>query len=273
MQVTSSFEHQGIKGFRFGYHPLLKPKLFVNVYFVDGLLIDTGQRHMRRAVLNSVKDLNVAQIYLTHHHEDHTGNVQTLKDYFSVKVYGSKLCRQLMLSPPKISLVQKVVWGDRPAFEEIEVKSDVIQTPHFNFQIIPAPGHAPDMTVLHEPDQGWLFSADLYLNSYISYFLESESMAEQIGSIKKILQLDFGPLFCAHNPKLKNGKQSLQKKLQFLEDFFGQASDLHAKGYPIQEIFKKMSLKENHEVNFLSRGKLSRMNMLKSVLKDVNNKK
>lgn len=269
MQSVDSFNHQGVKGFRFGYHPILQPKLFVNVYFIDGLLIDTGQIHMQQAVLNCVKPLNVQQIYLTHHHEDHTGNAPTLKEYFSVKVFASPQCQQLMLAPPGISFIQKVIWGDRPAFDGIAVKTDFIETPHFKFQIIPVLGHAPDMTVLYEPNQGWLFSADLYVKSHISYFLYSESIAAQIKSIKQILQLDFGPMFCSHNPKLKNGRQALQKKLQFLEDFFGQVSDLHDKGYSIKEIFKKMGLIENYQLNFLSGGQLSQWNMVKSVIRDI----
>lgn len=269
MQSVDSFEHQGVKGFRFGYHPILRPKLFVNVYFVDGLLIDTGQKHMRKAVLNTIKPLHIQQTYLTHHHEDHTGNIKAIKQEFSVPVYSSALCKELMLRPPKISFIQKVIWGDRPAFDEMEVKKDFIETPNFRFQIIPALGHAPDMTVLYEPDQGWLFSADLYVKSHIGYFLHTESMAQQIDSIKKILELDFGPMFCAHNPKLNNGKQALQKKLQFLEDFFGQVSELHARGCTLKEIFKKMALKENYEVKFLSAGQLSQMNMIKSVIRDI----
>lgn len=273
MQAVNRFEYQGVKGFRFGYHPIFKPKLFVNVYFIDGLLIDTGQRHMQKAVLDSIASLDLKQIYLTHHHEDHTGNVQVLKDHFLAKVYGSQLCQQLMLAPPSISFIQKVVWGDRPAFDEMEVKTGFIETPHFKFQIIPVFGHAPDMTVLYEPKQGWLFSADLYVKSHIGYYIDSESMAKQIQSIRKILQLDFGPMFCAHNPKLENGKPSLQRKLQFLEDFFGKASTLHAKGCTIQEIFKRMSLRENYQVKFLSGGTLSQWNMVQSVIRDIENAK
>lgn len=269
MQLVEKFEHQGVKGFRFGYHPFFKPKLFVHIYFIDGLLIDTGQRRMQKSVLSHIAPLKVEQIYLTHHHEDHTGNVQALKDLFSVKVYGSRLCRQLMLAPPGISFIQKVVWGDRPAFEDIEVKTDYLQTDQFKFRIIATPGHATDMTVLYEPDQGWLFSADLYVHSRIGYFLKSESMAQQIESIKKVLQLDFGPMFCAHNPKITDGKDHLAKKLQFLEDFYGQVSGLYSKGYSIKEIFNKMSLKEYHQVKWLSGGQLSQWNMVQSVIRDV----
>ena len=65
MRIMEGFEHQGVKGFKFGYHPLFKPNLFVNIYYIDGLLIDTGQRHMQKVVLNSLQPLEIKQIYLT----------------------------------------------------------------------------------------------------------------------------------------------------------------------------------------------------------------
>ncbi|MEL7425543.1 MAG: hypothetical protein AAFN81_21310 [Bacteroidota bacterium] len=43
MKVSGRFTHEGIQGFSFGYHPFTRPKMIAHLYFVDGLLIDTGQ--------------------------------------------------------------------------------------------------------------------------------------------------------------------------------------------------------------------------------------
>ena len=125
------------------------------------------------------------------------------------------------------------------------------------------------MVVLHEPSQGWLFSSDLYLNAYISYFLFSERMLQQIQSLEKVLKLDFDTLFCGHNPQLKNGKAALAKKLNFLTAFYEQVQHWHEKGYDPQAIFKAMKLKENYTIQLMSHGWLSKINMVKSVLRDL----
>jgi len=75
------------------------------------------------------------------------------------------------------------------------------------------------MVGLYEPNKRWLFSADLYVNSYFAYFLRNENIYQQIESIKKLLALDFDAIICSHNPQLANGKLQLEKKLKFLEDF------------------------------------------------------
>lgn len=268
MQVIDGFEHKGVKAFKFGYHPFSTPRMFVHVYWVDGLLIDTAQRNVRKPVLDQLHDLDVQQIYLTHYHEDHTGNVEMLKNHFKAPVYSSALCKHYMQSPPPISFVQRAIWGNRAPFTEIEVVENTLKTPKHTFNLIHTPGHCPDMHVLHEAERGWLFSADLYVNSYIGYFIDEESILDQIRSIEKVLTLDFDTMFCAHNPQLKDGKAQLRKKLQFLNDFYGQVTELYNEGYTAKGIFNKMSLKENYLVRVLSGGKLSKMNMVRSAIRD-----
>ncbi|MGD1891098.1 MAG: hypothetical protein ACFB15_10960 [Cyclobacteriaceae bacterium] len=76
-------------------------------------------------------------------------------------------------------------------------------------------------------------------------------------------------MFCSHKPQLKNGKQQLAKKLKFLESFFNDVSVLYQQGYSANEIFKSLKLKENWVVRVLSGGKLSKLNMVKSVIRDL----
>ena len=268
MKSISSFRYEDVEGFRFGYSPIGKPKLLVYIYFVDGLLIDTGQRHMQKDIIKTVKSLPVDQIFITHHHEDHTGNITELQNHFNCPILSSKLCSEIMEAPPKISFAQKMVWGDRPAYKGLEVRENSITTNQFQFEIIPIPGHAPDMVALYEPNKKWLFSADLFINTYIAYFLENESIVDQINSIKTVLKLDFEVMFCAHKPILENSKAKLNKKLNFLLDFYEQVVDLHQKGFLPKQIFKKLQLKEDWFTRILSSGALSKMNMVKSVIRD-----
>ena len=269
MKVIDSFQYQEVKGFKFGKSLFGVPKLYSHVYFVDGLLIDTGHRKMGADILEEIRDLPVKQIFITHHHEDHSGNIRALQKHFDCPVYGSELCSKILKSPPSISYSQKMTWGDRPAFYNMLAISESISTPNHKFQIINVPGHARDMVVLYEAEKKWLFSADLYVNSYIGYFLREESITQQIVSIKKVLELDFEGLLCGHNPQLEGGKQKLGKKLRFLEKFKQDVFEEYNKGKSADEIFKDLSFKEFRFVKYVSGGALSKMNMVRSVVRDI----
>lgn len=269
MRTSEQFEFEGIQGFRFGYNPIGKPLMYAHIYFVDGLLIDTGQRGVSPILLQQVGHLPVQQIIVTHHHEDHSGNIDLLQRHFGCPVYASPECCEIMKAPPPISFAQRMTWGNRPAYTKLTAIQDQIVTDHHRFQIISIPGHAPDMIALYEPERKWLFSADLYVHHYIGYMLPEESIAQQIRSIRRILELDFDVLFCGHNPQFKDGKKLLAKKLDFLEGFFEDVVALHMKGYQAKEIFRHLNFKENWTTNLLSGGHLSRMNMVKSVIRDL----
>lgn len=269
MKCVEKYSQDEVLVHKFGSSLYGEPKLFSHVYYVDGLLIDTGHIRMSDDIFATVKDLNVRQILITHYHEDHSGNIARLQSHFQCPVYASQLCCEIMKNPPPISFGQKWSWGDRPAYFDLIPIADSIKTPKYNFQIIPIPGHAIDMVALYEPSKAWLFSADLYVNSFIGYFLEDESMLQQIYSIRKILGLDFELMFCGHNPQFNEPKKKLKKKLDFLEGFYQQVSELHQEGRSGKEIFKKMKLKEYRFIKFMSKGMLSKMNMVNAVLRDL----
>jgi len=260
MVVSEKMKYEEVLGFKFGFNPIGKPKMFSYVYFIDGLLIDTGHSKVRNSILMETNKLDIEQIFISHHHEDHTGNIEPIKKKHNCNVFGSAECGRLMKNPPKISLAQQLIWGNRAPFSNIITADKVVKTNKFSFNIIPIPGHASDMVALYEPKKKWLFSADLYINHYIGYFLDNESILDQIKSIKNILRLDFNAMFCGHNPQLTDAKPQLIKKLNFLESTFDTVASLHKKGYSAKNIFKQMKLKENWSVKIFSGGHLSKLN-------------
>ena len=268
MKIAISFSHDEVKGFKFGSWPFGKPVMFSHVYFFDGLLIDTGHKHVRKEVTQAVNALPVDQIFITHHHEDHTGNLGHLQEILNSPTYASSRCVEMMQTAPPVSLVQRLTWGRAKANLNIKPVDREIRTSNHQLEIIHIPGHAPDMVCLHLAERGWLFSADLWVSEYIRYFLEEESMKQQIDSIKKVLKYDFDVLFCGHNPQFKGGKQKLRNKLQFFEDFYGKVAELNKRGQTPNAIFKALELKEAWPLRIVSNGRLSTFNMVKSVIRD-----
>jgi len=269
MTVKETFGHEEIKGFKFGYHPFKAPKMISHVYYIDKLLIDTGHSRMKKTVFNKLKNLEVDQIFITHHHEDHSGNVQAVRDLFNCPVYASAKCADIMKAPPSISPAQYLTWGKYDAFHDFEIIGSEIKSSKYTFQVIPIPGHAVDMIALYEKDQGWLFSADLYVHHRIKYFMRNESMLQQIQSIRKVLTLDFDKMFCSHNPQLDlDPKPLLTKKLNYFEDLYGEISNLYSKGMSDKQILQSMPSIDDRQIKWMSLGALSRINMIKAVIRD-----
>ena len=177
-----------------------------------------------------------------------------------------------MKKPPPISLAQKIYWGERPPFFDLIPIQDTIETEKYKFEIIPTPGHAVDMAVLFEPQKRWLFVADLYVSYYINYFVKSEMMAAQIESIKKVLSYDWDFMFCSHNLNIQCGRNELESKLQFLEEFYEKVANLFHQGFNDRQIFSNLKLKEDWTIKLVSGGNLSKLNMVKSVIRDERRK-
>ncbi|MEO0471220.1 MAG: MBL fold metallo-hydrolase [Bacteroidota bacterium] len=272
MKLSKTFHHQDVQGFRFGSSPFGKPSLFSHVYFVDGLLIDTGHPNMQAEVVAHLRPLPVQNIFITHHHEDHSGNLAAVQAVHQVPTFASSLCVDILKKPPKVSLAQRLFWGQNQAHHHIQPIEGKIETEHHQFELIPVPGHAVDMMALYEPQQGWLFSADLWVNDYIRYFMYNESMAQQIASLKKVAQLDFEALICSHNPKFDRGPERIKQKLAFLEEFYGKVAHLYHKGLSASAIMKAMGLQERWMIRLLSGGDLSTVNMIRSVMRDEKEK-
>jgi len=111
MQITNLFNYPPIQGFRFGSSVFGKPQMYVYSYFVDGLLIDTGHSNARKMIMHHLTKLPIEQIFITHHHEDHNGNLMALQNHFNVPTYASPLCKKIMENPPSISFSQWIAWG------------------------------------------------------------------------------------------------------------------------------------------------------------------
>lgn len=261
-----------IQRFRFDVNRWKVINMWVYAFFVDGLLIDTGNSRAQKQALELTQQLPIEQIFITHHHEDHSGNLHAILQQKKYPTYAFPLCASIMQAPPKVCFIERQTWGSNKAVHGIIPIENELKTANYNFQIIHTPGHSDDHVCLYEPAQGWLFSGDLYVHHYIRYFMETESVATQIDSIKKVLKLDFERILCSHNPQEENGKANFQKKLQFLEDFYGQVSTLHQQGYSSKKIMKQLQLKERWFMRLSSSGWLSVENMVCSVIRDERKK-
>ena len=265
MNVIETDQFEQVRMFRLGYSPIGSPLMSVWMYVLDGLVIDTGQHHMAKAVKHLLFDKKINRIALTHHHEDHSGNAAMLSAMYAIPVLGHPLTAAKLKRGFAIRPYQYLVWGKAPAVEVLPL-TGVIETERFSLLPVKTPGHSKDHIVFLEKQHGWLFAGDLYIGERIKYFRSDERLDDQIASLKKVLQFEFDALFCAHNPCLKNGKTKIKNKLQFLEDFYGQVKTLAAKGFSEKAVIKALDPATDRFIKWITMGNVSFANMVRSAM-------
>lgn len=270
MKIVEKFGHGPVKGFRLGYSPIrwVEP-LSVCFYYVDGLLVDTGQRHMQQEVGELVRPLPVQQIFLTHHHEDHSGNVRFLKDELQVPIYASELAVRQVASSFAVLPYEQFWFGKIEACPGVKPTPDQMETDHYRFDVIATPGHSEDLCILHERNEGWLLAGDLYIGK-LKIFRKGENIRKHIESTRKVLALDFDVIFCGHNPVFKEGKKALAAKVEYLETIYGKVAELHTKGISVKEIQKILHMKESSLIKLFTFWDVSVRNIIQSVVDSEN---
>ncbi|MDE1464000.1 MBL fold metallo-hydrolase [Spartinivicinus poritis] len=242
----------------------MPPVMTVRCYAVDGVMIDTGIYSKHRRVLKFANEQSIRQAIITHHHEDHTGSASALVDA-GFTVLASPASATKMASGFKYKLYHQLVWGKAPTVQ-VDCLDDIIETDHYQFKVIPAPGHCDDQVVFFEANEGWLFSGDAFLADKIKLFRGDEDFAKTMESLKRLVTLEFEHLFCAHRPVMKHGKQALQNKLNYLTELEGQTRYLHQKGYSVKAISQQLLGNEDSLRTLLTRGDMSKQNVIRSIL-------
>ncbi|HET7579545.1 MAG TPA: MBL fold metallo-hydrolase, partial [Bacillales bacterium] len=139
--------------------------------------------------------------------------------------------------------------------------------PHHRFYPVETPGHTSDHVCLYEPDQGWLFSGDLYITPYPKVFLKEESISDYIESLRKLSSLDYHTVFCGHEGVISNGKGKMKKKLVYLEKTRKEVFEMHKAGFDDRTIMKKL-FPGKVRLERLSFGSFSRLNLIRSCYRE-----
>lgn len=269
MKYAKEHHFGKIKALQMGVGFFGPPPVQVFAYLVDGLLIDTGPPKLQKEICAWLRNQSLQHAFVTHHHEDHSGNVNAIEAQNKNKSFSSKKCSELLKKQLYTSIPQKLFWGTPSMIDTlIPWEKSHLETPHHSFQLIPTPGHAEDQVTLYEAKQGWLFSADAFVSPIIKYFLPNESMAQQIDSLKQLERLDFDLLLCAHSPMQKGGKAAIGQKRSYLQSYYEQVLYYHNQGQHPRQILKSMGQKERWVQYLISAGHMCAYNMVKAVLRD-----
>jgi glyoxylase-like metal-dependent hydrolase (beta-lactamase superfamily II)/predicted DCC family thiol-disulfide oxidoreductase YuxK len=209
---------------------LLFGEHFVGILY-DGVVIDPGSTRMRRALARHVRHMPkgaIRAIAVTHHHEEHSGNLNWLSAETGAPVYASMATAQLLQPPVRLPWVRDVMIGQQPPLKApLAPRGNHIGP----LEVIPTPGHCSDHCSLYDPTEKILFAGDAFMGVYFSAPNPDVDSRAWIAALERLVALDIEILIEGHGhihtlrPDVpdflglvirRDPREELREKLRFL---------------------------------------------------------
>ncbi len=211
------------------------------VWRIGRTWIDTGPANQWAVVRRFVAERPPRRVLVTHHHEDHAGNLARLARLEEVE---QTLAPAASLAPLaggfELQPYRRVIWGRPPCARPERLAGAVELEEGGALEVVPMPGHSPDMTCLLAPSRGVLFGADLYVARRQRYLRADEELAGILASLRRALDLDFDTLLCSHRGVVENAHRRLGEKLAYFEELRDRVLQLAGRGWPVGRITRRL---------------------------------
>ncbi|MGI9283447.1 MAG: MBL fold metallo-hydrolase [Endozoicomonas sp.] len=264
MSVLERFQNQDLDAIRVGRFNLGVNTSFI-VYRLGETVIDTGPSNQWRFVKPFIAEKPLEQLLITHHHEDHAGNIGRISQMTGVTPLAPELSLEKLRKGYSTPLMQKLVWGSPGKAEAKPLPGEISLGSGERIEAIFAPGHAKDMTCYLLPERGWLFSADLYIANHLKMLRADEDISTLLKSTLQVLDYDFELICCPHRGLVKEGKKKLREKYDYIINLAGEVQALNQKGASVIEITDQLLGKES-VISLISGYNFSKRNLVKSCL-------
>lgn len=246
-----------------GKNAISQVRLNVYSFYQDGVVIDCGAHVMRKQFMEFYHRLSIDRVVITHAHEDHDGCAKYLS-LQGIPIYLHAMSIEKSKRRADYLLYRKFFWGIRPPYEA-NPHEESFESRKYKWRVIETPGHAKDHVSFLNESTGQLFSGDLFVTPRTKLILRDESIPQIIQSIEKVLQLDFGEMFCCHAGYIKDGKQAFRLKLEYLLELTDKVHNLFKEGYSIDEIHQQL-FPRKYQLSTVSRGEWHSKHIITSIL-------
>jgi glyoxylase-like metal-dependent hydrolase (beta-lactamase superfamily II) len=258
---------------------LSKP-FWTSCFLIDGLLIDTGAPSSVSELRSFLRSSGpVDRCVITHWHEDHAGGGQMLLDEFKVPVYADPTTIGKIAAGYSYPFYRRWAWGKAlpPVRGVMPLAEKTLTTGSgaCTFDVLILPGHADGLVALAEMSRGWIFAAEAVMPRYRMLFGGNSDIREDIDaiyeSIRRLREIAGRikgevTVFIAGHGGITRGREFLAERIKELEDMRAKAHDLQSRGLTDKRILREMFGGES-VVGLITGGALSRMNLVRSLLK------
>ena len=251
--------HDGVRQWRFSTVPSRLTGYTASAFVTaDGTLIDTGIPACARELERLLDATTIRAVMVTHHHEDHAGNVE-LAARRGIPIWMAPQTRPLVTAVAPIGVYRRLTWRSmRP------LRSRVIHHVPDALQPIAAPGHCADHHVVWHAASRTLFSADLFLGVAVRIAHQDEDLWASLDSLEAAVALAPARMFCAHRGLVSDPVEALQAKLAWTRDLIETIAVRIMRGDTDAQILKSVMSGESL-TGRASFGEYSRGNFIRAV--------
>jgi len=176
----------------------------------DGVLIDTGIPACGAEFESLLDTSSVRGAIITHHHEDHAGNVERLADR-GVPIWIAADTRPFLASVERIGAYRRFTWHSMP-----RLRSPVVPYDTGDVTVLPTPGHCADHHAVWHAATRTLFSGDLFLGVAVRIAHHAEDPWAMIDSLERMAALEPARMFCAHRGLVTEPAGALLAKAEWI---------------------------------------------------------
>lgn len=234
----------------------------VSAYLVRGVLIDCGFPAIGEEVDALLLRERLEGVIITHFHEDHAGNVESVaRRGIPIAAHTETLVQ--VRAPHRLAFYRRFTWGEAPP----------LRTPCSPFDpegllMIHTPGHSPDHHVVWDSETGTLFAADLFLGVKVRIAHHYERPRQIVESLRRVLALDPARVFDAHRGIVPSPAEVLRAKADWTEEIIDAVVTAARNGTPTERIASDvLGAKDMNDV--ISRGEYSRLNLVRAILAEA----
>ena len=264
--------------------------------FYDGVAVDPGSTRMRRALARQMGRMPpgaVRAIAATHHHEEHSCNLNWLGERLGVPVYVGESTARILESPPLLPRIRRWMIGQPPPLQlPYTVLRDQLPSATSALAVIDAPGHCDDHLVLYDPSEKLLLAGDTFMGVYFSAPNPDVDSLKWIATLRRLLELEIEILVEGHGfihtvrldvPEIRglvirrHPREQILEKLRFFQWLREQIESGLREGLPIRAVevscfpwgqsFAWEQFASDEMARMLSAGHWSRTELVRSFLR------
>lgn len=220
-------------------------RYWTTAYLVDGMLVDTGCAHSAPELVKALTGTPLVRIVNTHTHEDHIGANGSLQQQRNgLEILAHPLALPVLAAPRREQPLQpyrRVMWGWAEASVGQPISDgEVIKTEQHRFRVLYTPGHSRDHLCLFEPEQGWLFTGDLFVGGRDRALRSDNDIWRIIASLKRVAELPSTTMFPGSARVRDHPAESLGTKIAYLEQLGDAVLALHRQGWGVSDIVRTL---------------------------------
>lgn len=245
-------------------------RYWTTAYLLDDLLVDSGCAHTAPELIAALASTPLSQLVNTHSHEDHIGaNGLLQRQRPTLKILAHPLALPILADPRRrqpLHPYRRLFWGwPEPSQGQPIGDGEWIESEHYRLQVLHTPGHSPDHLCLYEPQQGWLFSGDLFVGGQERALRAGADIWQIIASLKRIAALPTRVMFPGSARLRPNPHPELQAKIAYLEELGERVLQLHRQGWELQAIVRALCGRPM-VIEWLTLGDFTRQHLVLSYL-------